>query len=73
MADVMRKFMKHMDGINAARQYDAAAKAMAEHCDERIAKAKAVLSEIINECETGPQPGMRQVIAKKAKRALDNL
>lgn len=28
------------------------------------------LREIIQECETGPQPGMRQIVAMKAKRAL---
>lgn len=37
MADPLKQFIKHMDGVNAAKQYDAAARAMAEHCDERIA------------------------------------
>lgn len=46
MADPMRKFIKHMDGVNAARQYDAAAKMMAEHCDARIEKARRYFTKI---------------------------
>lgn len=73
MADILKKFTKHMDGINAARQYDAAAKAMAEHCDARIAKAKNALTEIVDECQAGPLQAMRQVVIRKAKRALAQL
>lgn len=56
MADMLRSFVKHMDGINKAAIADAAAKAMAEHCEDRIQKAKTKLAEleaICRECAAG--------------------
>lgn len=40
----MKKFIGHMDGVRKAQLYDAAAKAMAEHCDRRIAKVIKVVN-----------------------------
>lgn len=46
MADIMKQFIRHMDGMAKFRVANAAAKAMAEHCDKRIAKAlKAIARE----------------------------
>lgn len=50
MADMLRKFIKHMDGLNKAALADTAAKAMAEHCDERMEKARKALSDILEDC-----------------------
>lgn len=46
MADILKTFVKHMNGLSKAAVADAAAKAMAEHCDKRIEVArKAVARE----------------------------
>lgn len=46
MADILKTVVRHMDGVHKAAVADAAAKAMAEHCDRRIAQAlKAVNRE----------------------------
>lgn len=46
MADIFKQFVRHLDGVNRAAVADAAGKAIAEHCDERIAKAiKAIKRE----------------------------
>ena len=42
-----------MDGINAAREYDAAARAMAEHCDARIEKMQRIIRKIKTCAEDG--------------------
>ena len=49
MADIFKTFIKHMDGTAKAEVADAAAKAMAEHCDQRIRKGKEKLSELLEE------------------------
>jgi len=38
MADIMKQFIRHMDGMAKFNVANAAAKAMAEHCDKRIEK-----------------------------------
>lgn len=43
MADIMKTFIKHMDGVNKAAVADAAARAMAEHCDARITEVANLL------------------------------
>lgn len=73
MPDIFKTFVKHMDGVNKAAVADAAAQAMAEHCDSRIEKAKAALREIIDECQRGPPQGLCQVIAIKARKAIKDL
>lgn len=49
MADILKQIVKHMDGVNKAAVADAAAKAMAEHCDGRIEAAKTALFGILGD------------------------
>jgi hypothetical protein len=44
MADIMKQFIRHMEGTYKARQSDAAAKAIAKHCDARIAKLRKAIA-----------------------------
>jgi hypothetical protein len=50
MADIFKQFVKHMDGVNKAAVADAASRAMAEHCDQRIDAMKAMLKDILQDC-----------------------
>jgi hypothetical protein len=45
MPDIFKTFIKHMDGVNKAAVADAAAKAMAEHCDARIETLRAAMQQ----------------------------
>lgn len=43
MTDIFKQFLTSTQAKNAVKQADAAAKAIAKHCDERIAKIRSVL------------------------------
>lgn len=43
MADIMKQFIRHMDGTAKFKVANAAAKVMAEHCDKRIAKVRKTI------------------------------
>lgn len=49
--DMLKQFIRNMDGINKAAVADAAAKAMAEHCDARILAMSAVLRIALDDYE----------------------
>lgn len=51
MADIFKIFIKHMDGVNRAAVADAAAMAMAEHCDARMKKLQDALIQIRTVCD----------------------
>jgi len=50
MADIFKQFIRHMDGVNRAAVADAAGKAIAEHCDKRIDKARKALLDVAEDC-----------------------
>jgi len=49
MADILKQFMSVANARTDAKLADAAARAMAEHCDERIAKADATIATLRTE------------------------
>lgn len=59
MADIFKQFVKHMDGARKGAIADAAAKAMAKSCDQRIAKAKTLLTKIAEHAEDGQNGSAR--------------
>jgi len=78
MADIFKTFIKHMDGVNRAAIADAAAMAMAEHCDARIKQMQDALIQIRivcddnapRDCDKGKAlKFVRQVAAKALKTA----
>lgn len=75
MADIMKKFIGHMEGVHKARVFDAAAKAMAEHCDKRIAKALRALAREEERLlkSSGPAPGGTGVTRRQIKQTFVRL
>lgn len=53
MADIMKSFICHMDGLSKAAMADAAAKAMAEHCDKRMEKMHRIFRKIKEKAHDG--------------------
>ena len=73
MTDVFKTFIKHMDGVHKAAVADAAAKAMAEHCDARIEKMRSALRDLLAWAERtkSEHPQIRTSRAiERARRAL---
>lgn len=50
MTDVLKTLVRHLDGAAKGALADAAAKAMAEHCDNRIRKVSQSLCSIATDC-----------------------
>ena len=75
MADIFKQFVRHLDGVNKAAVADAAGRAIAEHCDKRIAKAKRAITReedrLLKAC--GPAPGSTGATRRLIKSAFANM